>query len=71
MGYYDNQRMMKLELQELIRTTKEKRIAISGLVVHYGLKFGFGRRILENALKDFHDNGQIILTKNEFEVLKQ
>ena len=70
MGYYENIRTMKQELQELIHQNKGKTISISSLSLSYGMRYGFGKRVVENALKDFKEVGQIVLYKDSFEVVK-
>ena len=69
MSYYDDLRTMKKEINELINESKGKKIKLCELSVHYGMKFGFGRKAIENTLKDFKDQGRIVLLKDEFEVL--
>ena len=70
MSYYENIKQMKLEINELIHQKKGQKVKISDLSIHYGMRYGFGRRVIENALKDFKDSGVIILNKDDFEVLE-
>lgn len=68
-SYYDSLRMLKVDLQDLVSQNPGKRIAIAPLVVKYGVRFGFGRRTLENVLREFQADNRILLYKDEFEVL--
>lgn len=70
-SFYENKRVMKLELSKLFIDHKGEKIKIAPLVNNYGSRFGFGKRTLINTLQEYADDNVIFLYKDEFEVPKE